>query len=758
MADLTELQASGSTKIVGSDSTGLETFPLTVESDGGAKVKNRNGIGSDAVNIQDGGNSITVDDGAGSLTIDSTQFPTTLGQKTIANSLAVVLASDQTSIPVTIASSVEVEIKNDIGNPLSISATSLPLPTGASTAANQTTEIASLASIDSKTPALVSGRQPVDGSGVTQPVSATTLPLPSGAATAALQTTGNTSLASIDAGIPNALGAALVAASMPVNIASDQIVPISATALPLPNGASTAALQSSGNSSLTSLDAKTATLGQKTMAGSEPVVLASDQSAIPVTVGNFPATQNVAITSSVEIEVKNDTGNPLAISAVSLPLPTSASTAALQTTGNTSLASIDAGIPNALGQATMSASMSVTIASDQTALPVSIVVSDKLATGTISVVNGVYSVVTQGYSTLMFHITGTWVATILPEATIDGANWFLISATDRQTDLRINSTATNRVLGITCGGFQQVRLRASSFTSGTIAIASDASVGANAPDSSDTIRNNNSAIPPQSQLVSGTDGTNLIPLAVDGVGRLVTSSLTGFGADFAFGDITTASLNRVLVKRTAYTEQTTNAQRSIVSSSTLDTALGTGARTILITYLDATGAGPYTETLTLNGIVAVNTVATNICYIEQVSVITAGATGSNAGIISIKSAVAGAGATIGTIPATDNQTFWAHHYVPTGKTCNVTGISCGHTGTTVGSGALFTINALTIGLANGVETQLSDFVRLYGQTSTFARNYSSPIKVTGPARLQIYVTPESTSSIIYRAAFDFFEP
>jgi len=52
-------------------------------------------------------------------------------------------------------------------------------------------------------PALVSGRVPVDGSGVTQPVSASALPLPSGAATSALQTSGNTSLASLDTKIPS---------------------------------------------------------------------------------------------------------------------------------------------------------------------------------------------------------------------------------------------------------------------------------------------------------------------------------------------------------------------------------------------------------------------------------------------------------------------------------------------------------------------------------------------------------------------------
>lgn len=62
--------------------------------------------------------------------------------------------------------------------------------------------------------------------------------------------------------------------------------------------------------SLASIDGKLGSLGQKTMAGSAPVVIASDQSAVPV-------------------------------SAASLPLPSGAATAALQTTGNTSLSSID---------------------------------------------------------------------------------------------------------------------------------------------------------------------------------------------------------------------------------------------------------------------------------------------------------------------------------------------------------------------------------------------------------------------------------
>lgn len=394
-----------------------------------------------------------------------------------------------------------------------------------------------------------------------------------------------------------------------------------------------------------------------------------------------------------------------------------------------------------------------------TANPISVspgAASDLLGTGTVAALNGAVTVNTQGRGTLIFTLTGTWIATVIFEASVDGSTWVSVDGIGRPLNGRYTQLTSNYTVAIECAGFSQIRAKASAYTSGTINIAYDASAQINNEESN--VGNNNAPIPVQSTLIGGSDGTNLVPIAVDSQGRLVTSSLTGFGADFSFGDITTAALTRTLVRRTAYTEQTTNGQRSIASSSANDTAVGTGARTLKITYLDQTGAGPFTEVLTLNGTARVNTVATNICFIEQIEILTAGSGGVNAGIITLYTVPTSGGTAIGTIAASDNQTFWAHHYVATSKTCNITGISCGHNGTTVGSGALFTLNAKSLSLANSVESQVSDFVRLYGQTSTFARTYSSPIKVLGPARLQMYVTPETASSTIYRGAFDFFEP
>lgn len=101
-------------------------------------------------------------------------------------------AGFMTPVDVTTAEPIGTEagfvVRNIPSGTQAVSAVDLPLPIGASTSANQDTEITSLASIDGKTPALVAGRVPVDPSGVTSPVSVASLPLPSGAATAALQT------------------------------------------------------------------------------------------------------------------------------------------------------------------------------------------------------------------------------------------------------------------------------------------------------------------------------------------------------------------------------------------------------------------------------------------------------------------------------------------------------------------------------------------------------------------------------------------
>lgn len=194
--------------------------------------------------------------------------------------------------PVTVSGSVSATVSGSTvqvtglgGAAVAISAASLPLPTGAATEATLSTLNGKVTAVDTGnvtiSAALPAGANTigkvdqgtggasawkVDGSAVTQPISAAALPLPAGAATSANQATQNAYLLTIST-------------TQGPNVTQ----PISAASLPLPTGAATSAAQTTGNSSLSSIDGKLNSLGQKTMAGSVPVVLASDQTSISVT-------------------------------------------------------------------------------------------------------------------------------------------------------------------------------------------------------------------------------------------------------------------------------------------------------------------------------------------------------------------------------------------------------------------------------------------------------------------------------------------
>lgn len=75
--------------------------------------------------------------------------------------------------------------------------------------------------------------------------------------------------------------------------------------------------------------------------------------------------------------------------------------------------------------------------------------------------------------------------------------------------------------------------------------------------------------------------------------------------------------------------QTVGEQMTLVSDNVNDTAAGTGARTVKVHYL--TSAGVYAhEVVTLNGTTPVNTVATNIRFVQQITVMTIGVFGTSA--------------------------------------------------------------------------------------------------------------------------------
>jgi hypothetical protein len=159
-------------------------------------------------------------------------------------------------------------------------------------------------------------------------------------------------------------------------------------------------------------------------------------------------------------------------------------------------------------------------------------------------------------------------------------------------------------------------------------------------------------------------------LNVDAQGRLQTVVVQLPSGDIdqglIDGRVDTSANMEYVIRATTYTEQTANAQRSINSTSASDTTVGTGARTVRISYFSTDMLVLKTEIITLNGTAAVNTTNTDIHFIEKLEIVTAGSNKANAGTIRLYTTINGGGTVFGSVAVGDNRTYWAHHYVPDG--------------------------------------------------------------------------------------------
>jgi hypothetical protein len=218
---------------------------------------------------------------------------------------------------------------------------------------------------------------------------------------------------------------------------------------------------------------------------------------------------------------------------------------------------------------------------------------------------------------------------------------------------------------------------------------------------------------------------------------------------------------------TVYNEPTSEAQRSVSSTVAADAAAGTGARTVRITYQNSALTGPFTEIVTLNGTTTVNTVATNIRFIEKIEVVTAGTSSRNAGVITLFGSTGGGGGTVTSIgtqnlfvdtigsPAVngDNRTLLAHHYVPSTKTATFSTVTGGTTGNQNGLMFLVCKNPT---VTNDPETVVGDLLTVGLNATGLVRELAIPITIEGPAKLTLIVVPAGNGTSFY-GSFDFSE-
>lgn len=136
------------------------------------------------------------------------------------------------------------------------------------------------------------------------------------------------------------------------------------------------------------------------------------------------------------------------------------------------------------------------IASDQGALEVEIVQSatqnrlavsangalpphsDPTGAGTITALNGTVVATVNGCSSIVFSVTGVWVATLNIEGQASDGQWVQVLGEVPLASLT-GSFVANGVVVVPCGGYFQVRLRAALFTSGTATVTWNAGIGVN---------------------------------------------------------------------------------------------------------------------------------------------------------------------------------------------------------------------------------------------------------------------------------------
>lgn len=484
-----------------------------------------------------------------------------------------------------------------------------------------------------------------------------------------------------------------------------------------------------------------------------------------VTVNNFPATQTITGTVNVNNQPTTITVTQLTASELNATITGTVAVQNIDVALSTRLAdnTFTARV-NTLGQNVMTGSTPVVIASNQSEYPV-----------------------VQG--------TATSASNAWPVKVTDGTNYLpTLDVQDRAGFVKLTDGTNNAVT---------VKTGSVSASIADNALVTALSPNTQLPSGSNTIgyvMQGLSASLSGAWPVRVTDGTNIMPTAdVDARASFIRLSNGTASVDVITGSqtVTTASNSLVVqispnqepipttvvpatsiagssigrvagvsantftaVRQTTYVEQTINAQRSIVSTSANDSAAGTGARQVRITYLDATAAGPFTEILTLNGLTAVNTVNTNICFIERIDVISVGSNGSNVGTLNLYTATGATGVIFAAIGvgalATgvgDNQTLYAHHYVPTGY--RVTGyyVSCGVSAAAGGGSSTSIIRYRNPTVATSPFMLASDIINS-AQGNSASRVYYVSINIPGPLVLLAYSTPGTNNSIL-TVSFDY---
>lgn len=288
-----------------------------------------------------------------------------------------------------------------------------------------------------------------DGSGNLQPAMIT--------AAGAIKVDGSASTQPISGSVSITQGgntAAVSAASALKTDSSAVTQPISASALPLPTGASTSALQTTMSGQMP------ATLGQKAMAASFAVAIASDQSAVPASQsGTWTVQPGNTANATPWLSTISQGGNSAAVSASN----------ALKVDGSAVTQPISGTVTATNTADTSPATQNITVV-DSGSTTTTGQNSQSIITGTPTA-NSAASFTSTNIDTVRIQVTGTWTGTLQSEFSVDGGTtWYVVGAHISGTVFSTSSYTANVSGVLPAAGFTNYRIRATAAITGTATV------------------------------------------------------------------------------------------------------------------------------------------------------------------------------------------------------------------------------------------------------------------------------------------------
>ena len=346
--------------------------------------------------------------------------------------------------------------------PLSVNASGvLALPQGASTAANQSTEITALGTINTTlgSPFQAGGSIGNTAFGATQ---SGTWNVGLNAGSNAIGSITNTTFGSTQSGtwttgrtwsLSNSTDSVNVGNFPASQTVSGTVAATQSGTWNVGLSAGTNAIGSITNTSFGATQSGTWTVQPGNTANTTPWLFSLSQG------GN-----TAAVTASSALKVDGSAVTQ-PVSATSLPLPTGAATSANQSTEITSLATIATNTGN------IPAGLTVTSNNLQVLQP------DTTTTGAITSTQTVQLNVS-GLATVGFGISGTWTGTVTIEGTVDGTNWYINPSVALASGGSSANYSSNNAGQISVGGLSAIRIRGNTVTSGTANISLRGNAGA----------------------------------------------------------------------------------------------------------------------------------------------------------------------------------------------------------------------------------------------------------------------------------------